>query len=369
MRQFNKLKGTKGFITIWERVIRFRYMITEQAKERCRILAFWERHGTKPTEEAFNIKERTLFLWQKKLKEGLGKLEFLNSKKRTPKNKRKRIWDSRILDEIKKLRLEHKNLGKEKIHPLLFDFCDVYGFTCPGISTVGRLIKDLGGLRDYPQRITGTGRITKVKRNKVLRKPKNFKALYPGHCIAFDTIEKQRNGYRMYILVAIDLYSRIAFALGSKSHGSQTMAHFLHLISILFPYDIKNVLSDNGSEFKKYFIRETGKKSIIHFYTYPKTPKMNAHCERLNRTLQEEFIDYHINLLFDDITEFNKQFSNYLFFYNEKRVHHAFKNKRSPIEAMLQSKHYKINLPADCKNGWTYTKTLKTNLKMLKFTV
>ena len=30
MRQFNKLKGTKGFITIWERVIRFRYMITEQ---------------------------------------------------------------------------------------------------------------------------------------------------------------------------------------------------------------------------------------------------------------------------------------------------------------------------------------------------
>ena len=112
MRQFNKLKGTKGFITIWERVIRFRYMITEQAKERCRILAFWERHGTKPSEEAFNIKERTLFLWQKKLKEGLGKLEFLNSKKRTPKNKRKRIWDSRILDEIKKLRLEHKNLGK-----------------------------------------------------------------------------------------------------------------------------------------------------------------------------------------------------------------------------------------------------------------
>lgn len=124
MRQFNKFKGTKGFITIWQRVLRFRYMITEQAKERCRILAFWEKHGAEATKEAFKIKERTLFLWQKKLKEGGGKLEFLNSKKRTPKNKRKRIWDIRILEEITKIRAEHKNLGKEKIHPLLLDFCD-----------------------------------------------------------------------------------------------------------------------------------------------------------------------------------------------------------------------------------------------------
>ena len=337
-------------------------MITEQAKQRCRILAFWERHGARATEEAFNIKERTFFLWQKKLKEGLGKLESLNPKKRTPKNKRKRIWDERMLEEIKKIRAEHKNLGKEKIHPLLLDFCDAYGLVCPGISTIGRLLKDLGGLRDYPQRITGMGRITKVKRNKVLRKPKDFKALYPGHCIAFDTIEKQKNGNRMYILVAIDLYSRVGFALGTRSHSSQTMAHFLHLISMLFPYEIKNVLSDNGSEFKKYFVIQTGKKSIIHFHTYPKTPKMNAHCERLNRTLQEEFIDYKINLLFDDITEFNRQFSNYLLFYNEKRVHHAFKNKCSPLEAMLQSSHYKLNLPLDCKNGWTYT----SNWKKLK---
>ena len=356
MRQFNKLKGTKGFITTWQRVIRFKYMITKEAKERCKMLAFWERYGTSATEEAFKVKRRTLFLWQKSLKAGSGKLESLNPKKRTPKNKRKRVWDSRILEEIKRLRDLHKNLGKEKIHPLLLDFCDAYGLMCPGISTIGRLMKDLGGLRDFPKRITVTGRINSVKRNKALRKPKDFKALYPGHCIAFDTIEKQRNGQRMYILVAVDLYSRIAFALGTKSHGSQTMAHFLYLISLFFPYDIKHVLSDNGSEFKKYFTREVGRKMITHFHTYPKTPKMNAHCERLNRTLQEEFIDYNINLLFEDITTFNKKFEQYLLFYNEERVHFAFKNKRSPLQAMLQSTHYKSNLPEKCKNGWTYTR-------------
>jgi len=355
MRIFNKFKGTKGFISTWERVLRFRYMITEQAKERCRILAFWERHGTQATGEAFGVKRRTLFLWQSRLKVGLGKLEALNPKKKTPKNRRKRIWDQSILDEIKRLRKTHKNLGKEKLHPLLLDFCDAYDLKCPGISTIGRLIKDLGGLRDYPKKITGTGRIVKANRAKVLRKPKDFKALYSGHCLAFDTIEKQRNGKRMYILVAIDLYSRTAFALATKSHGSQTMAHFLHLISMLFPCDIKHVLSDNGSEFKKYFTQLVGRKSIIHFHTYPKTPKMNAHCERLNRTLQEEFIDYNLHLLFNDVTTFNTQFKEYLLFYNERRVHHAFKNKLSPLQFMLQSNHYQSYLPKECKNGWTYT--------------
>jgi len=330
-------------------------MITEQAIQRCRILTFWDKHGTSATEEAFSIKRRTLFLWQKKLKEGGGKPEALNPIKRIPKNKRRRVWDCRTLEEIKRLRDKHKNLGKEKLYPLLADFCDVEGLTCPSPSTIGRLVKDLGGLRDFPKKITGTGKIKKADRNKVLRKPKRFKALYPGHCIAFDTIEKQRSGKRMYIIVAIDLYTRIGFALGTKSHASNTMAHFLHLISMLFPYSIKHVLSDNGSEFKKYFSALVGKKSIIHFHTYPRTPKMNAHCERLNRSLQEEFIDFNLNDLFNDITSFNKKFNEYLEFYNEKRVHHAFQNKYSPLQFMLQSKHYKDKLPEECKNGWTYT--------------
>lgn len=75
MRIFNKFKGTRGFLSLYERVLRFRYMITEQAKERCRILAFWERHGDEATQEAFKVSRRTLFRWQKKLNDSLGKLE------------------------------------------------------------------------------------------------------------------------------------------------------------------------------------------------------------------------------------------------------------------------------------------------------
>jgi hypothetical protein len=63
MKIFNKFRGTKGFISTWERMIRFRDMITKEAKERVRILVFWKKHGTEATTEAFKVKRRTLFLW------------------------------------------------------------------------------------------------------------------------------------------------------------------------------------------------------------------------------------------------------------------------------------------------------------------
>src|SRR5665213_1908599 len=253
MRIFNKFRGTKGFISTWERVIRFRYMITEQAKQRTKILAFWEEYGTDATKKAFGTKRRTLFLWQKKLKEGKGKLEALNPIKRTPKNRRKRVWDTRILTELRRIREQRKNLGKEKIYPLLKKYTDTLNLSCPSVCTIGRLIADLGGLRVSPQKLGYKGKILKVNRKKILRKPKDFRAMYHGHCIALDTIEKQRNGVRLYILVAEDLYSRTGFACASVSHSSKTMAHFLYLVSQLFLYPIKHVLTDNGSEFKKYF--------------------------------------------------------------------------------------------------------------------
>jgi transposase InsO family protein len=355
MHIFNKFKGTKGFVSTWERVIRFRYMITEEAKRRTRILAFWEEYGTDAVKKAFGVSRRTLFNWQKALNEGRGKLEALNPAKRTPKNRRKRVWDTRILDELRRIREQRKNLGKEKLHPLLKKYARANDLPCPSVATIGRLIADLGGLRVSPQKLGHNGKTLKANRKKVLRKPKDFRAMYPGHCIALDTIEKQQNGVRMYVLVAEDLYSRIGFACASKSHSSETMAHFLHLVSELFPYQIRHVLTDNGSEFKKHFDRLCGKKSFVHFHTYPRTPKMNSHCERLNRTLQEEFIDYHLGLLFDDATKFNSLFREYLDFYNTERVHWAFHNKRTPLEAMVQSTHYQANLPEECKDGWAHT--------------
>ena len=66
----------------------------------------------------------------------------------------------------------------------------------------------------------------------------------------------------------------------------------------LFPKPPDVVLSDNGSEFETGFAEALGERGIRRWSTDPKTPKMNAHAERLGRTLQESFVDDHEELLF-----------------------------------------------------------------------
>ncbi len=50
---------------------------------------------------------------------------------------------------------------------------------------------------------------------------------------------------------------------------------------------------------------------------------MNAHVERFNRTLRDEFVDYHESLLFEDTAEFNRKLGGYLVQYNILRPHHT----------------------------------------------
>ncbi|MFH1308954.1 MAG: integrase core domain-containing protein, partial [Patescibacteria group bacterium] len=88
------------------------------------------------------------------------------------------------------------------------------------------------------------------------------------------------------------------------------------------------------------------------YHTYPKQPKMNAHVERFNRTIQEEFVDFHINELIIPET-FNRKLIDWLIWYNTKRVHYAFKNKLSPVQYILSLD--KDKLSQECNFGWTYT--------------
>jgi transposase InsO family protein len=121
---------------------------------------------------------------------------------------------------------------------------------------------------------------------------------------------------------------------------------------------IHYVLTDNGSEFKKHFGEELKKQHLIHYHTYPKTPKMNAHLERFNRTIQDEFIDYHNYLLLNS-DDFSRKLIDYLIFYNTERVHYAFQNKLAPIQFMMtiQPGSLPIKLPLESRIGWHYTGT------------
>ena len=347
-----KYPGLKGFVNLYEYAVRYSYMITKKALHKARVLAFWEKHGLEATIEAFQIKRRILFHWKKQFNEKGRIPEALNEKSRAPKKKRKRLWPDTVIAEIKRLRWEHPNLGKDKIYPLLQSFCDRQGIVCPKSSTIARLIKDLGGLRIFPQKITHFGKIKPLKRRKILRKPKDLKVLYPGHLVAFDTIEKHIYGSRRYVITFEDIFTRFGFAWATSSHASRAAKEFFNYCRKVFPFPMMFILTDNGSEFAKHFTEELKRLHLVHYHTYPRTPKMNSHIERFNRTIQEEFIDYHIGELLN-VQLFNKKLIDWLIWYNTERPHWAFKNKLSPVQFILSLQP--LQLPQECNFGWTYT--------------
>lgn len=361
-----KFTGVKGFLTVYENGLRYR-MLTEKAKYKAKVLVFWEKHGLEAAMDAFPVKRATFFLWKKKFQEG--GMEALNEKKRAPKTTRKREWSLEIRQKIREMRESplHPNLGPEKIHPLLKTFCKEKNLKCPGIRTIARIIEDdPEKMRIFPQKISHFGKVKKVDRTKVLRKPKDFKPEYPGHLVALDTIEKFIDGTRRYVITFEDIYGRFAFAWATKSHASKAAEEFFDICLKVFPFSFNflYVLTDNGSEFKKHFSERLKELHLTHFHTYPKTPKMNAHVERFNRTIQEDWIDWHLSEL-KDPDVFNRHLMDYLIFYNTERVHYAFQNKLSPVQFMVKWQEEQLaaagvavsnlNLPVESNYGWHYS--------------
>jgi transposase InsO family protein len=327
-------------------------MVTEKAKRKARILAFWQKHGLEATIEAFGTKRRTLYFWKRQQKDGGGSFEALNEKSKRPKSVRYREWPSETVAEIRRLRTKHPNLGKEKICILLRSFCVVRNLRCPSARTVGRLIADAPGkMRIFPAKVHHDGTIVLRKRQKRLRKPKGFIAMHPGHCGSFDTVERFIHGCRRYVVTFTDIFSRFTFAYATTSHASTAARECFRLVTAVFPYRLEYILTDNGSEFMKHFDEELRSLHKTHWHTYPRTPKMNAHCERFNRTIQEEFVDYHVSLLLD-VRKFNDALLNWLLWYNGERPHWSL-GLKSPIQFLT------AQTPGLCNMWWPDTKTSK----------
>jgi putative transposase len=348
MQIFNKLKGTKGFISTRERVIRFRYMITEEAKERCRILAFWEKHGLQATTEAFNISRATLFRWQKNLEAGKGKLEALNTQSRAPKTRRKRIIPEEVRNFIISERKYDHHLSKDKLSVLMKED----GIANLSSSTVGRILNDLKkqGVLSKNIKHSYYAKTDTFKEKKVIKRKKLRSKGHKGGLVKADSIVCFTNGIKRYIVTAIDRESKFAFAYAYKNHSSDSASNFMQKFKSVSPISLTHVQTDNGSEFAKHFEIHLEKNNIIHFHTYPRCPKMNSEIERFNRTLSDAFIQQNRLLLACDIEAFNQKLIDWLLWYNTRRPHWSL--------GLISPLRYIVNqLPEKSHMLWTSTKT------------
>jgi putative transposase len=325
---------------------------------RIKVIKFYDSYGQSACREAFGISRSTVFLWKAKLKAGHGRLESLAPASRAPKTRRRRCTSSLITDFIVQQREEHPRLGKDKLTELLKPVCIKADLDCPSVSTVGRVMGDLKaqGRLSSNRRLSlqaSTGKLHEHKyRSRITKERRgNYYPSLPGDLVQLDCVIKFINGIRRYVISAIDYQSEFAFSLAYSSLSSARAKDFLHKFIGVAPFEIKRVQTDNGSEFYKLFHESCQTLGLTHYWNYPRRPKMNAKIERYNRTIQEEFIDYHLEDMAYDSSSFNYQLIDWVLWYNTKRPHWTLKLK-SPLKALLDN----LQLPTEESNMlWTDT--------------
>ncbi|MCW5943046.1 MAG: transposase family protein, partial [Fimbriimonadaceae bacterium] len=314
---------------------------------RLEVIKFYDEFGEKATRKAFKVARSTVFLWKQKLKASHGKLYILANLSRKPHTARRMLVEEETYIYIKNLRQQYPRLGKEKIARLL----KAERSKNPNIqllspSAVGKLIRRNNWFLYLGER----------RKNKSIRPDKQRVFGYPiqqaGDLMRIDTVVRFDHGVKRYILTAIDPVTKFAFAETYKSHSSRSAAKFFQDLHQVTPYLIRAVQTDNGSEFLGQFDKELEKRGIVHFFSYPRSPKQNAHIERFNRTLQEEFVDANTQDL-PNLPTFNNKLITYLLFYNTERPHQALKYQ-SPMAVVvkhLQKSNMYVTNTSPCRSA------------------
>lgn len=330
-------------------------LMPEIAKLRMKALNFWDKHGIRAATDAFDVSTRTLYWWRRLLR--TGGPEALIPRSKAPLVRRSRHWHPDVLKEIRRLRTELPNLGKEQIFVRLKPWCEARHFTCPSTSTIGRIIAGAHDkMRMIPVRLSARGKARLIKKRSVKpRRPKQYRPVKTGELIGMDAIELRMGDLRRYIITMIDEHSDYALALAVPSLNSDITSHFFSKATKLFPVAIRQVVTDNGKEFLGNFDKTLQEASIKHIWTYPYTPKMNATCERFNRTLREQFIEFNELLLFEDLNLFNQRMAEYLVLYNSKRPHKSLE-LMTPVDYILRESK-------NCNMWWTHTSPVNAKQK------
>jgi len=306
------------------------YASHPEVEEKIKIITFYDIYGLSATKDAFLIGRSTVFLWKKKIKDANGSLNGLINKNRKPYNTRRMFVEEKILEFIRNIRKDYPRIGKDKIKPLLDMYCQDHGIQTISSSKIGKIIRRNNWYFYLGKR--------QKKRSIIPDKKRVFgyEVKDPGDLIQIDTIVRFEHGIKRYIVTAIDVVTKFSFAYMYKSHTSLKARDFANKLLKVTPYPIKAIQTDNGSEFLKDFDKALADLGIVHFFTYPHSPKQNACVERFNRTIQEECIDYHGVLLEEKETKlFNDKLIDYLLWYNTKRPHFALK-QQAPMQAVVE---------------------------------
>jgi len=326
-------------------------------EERLKIIQFFDEFGAEATRKAFNKSRSTIYLWKQKLKRANGRIASLAPGSKAPIHRRRRSVHPFIEAFIISYRTDHPGADKTTLTPVLASACTSSGIKPVSESTVGRIIHDLKERGRLPKstRITIHGRtgnlvVRERKRLRQKQRRKGFRPQKPGDIVQMDTVAVFAAGIKRYIFTAIDMSTRFAFACAYPSNSSANGRDFLKKFIEVVPFHATHIQTDNGGEFEKHFDKTCQDYGLVHFFNYPRHPQSNSCLERFNRTIQEQFVYWHIDSI-DDIDTFNREMMEYLIWYNTEKPHRGI-NNLSPLRYYIDNF---LTHPQNSNMLWTLT--------------
>jgi len=323
---FKGIRGYKSFMKL--KTNTFLCQEHPEIEQKLQIIKFFDKYGLSPTKDAFKTSRSSIYLWKKKLNDASGSLHSLINESRKPKRSKKMYIEIKTYEFIESLRRKYPTLSKDKIKPLLDEFCRENNLPVISPSTIGKIIKRNNWFFYLHNR-----RKPKSKQNK--RRVFGYKVKDIGDLVQLDAIVKFEQGIKRYVITAIETKSKFGFGYSYTNLSSKSAADFIEKLTKVSPFQIKAIQTDNGSEFLRLADQKMQDKGIVHFFTYPRSPKSNAVIERFNRTIQDEFINGCEQTLFTDTNQFNHELMDYLLFYNTKRIHSRISGK-VPMNYILE---------------------------------
>ena len=308
-----------GTVSGVSRLANLRVELSRKARQRLKWFDYYNSHGrnARLTCRHFDISPQTFYRWKRRYNPRHP--ASLEERTHRPRHLRPPTYSTELVEAVLRLREKYPRWGKDKLVILLRR----EGFDC-STSTVGRIVhklKERGVLREpVPNHISARKR--RWQRPYAIRKPKEYVAKKPGDIVEVDTLDiRPLPGVILKHFTARDIISRWDVLEAHSRATSNTASRFIDILLKRMPFPIRAIQVDGGSEFQDAFERECQERGIKLFVLPPRSPKLNGHVERAQRTHTEEF--YEVTEASFEIGELNQALLKWEKVYNTVRPHQS----------------------------------------------
>lgn len=291
--------------------------LSPDAQKRLWWLDWYESHenNAERTCRHFGISKSVFYRWKNRYNRKNLKTIEDNKETRRPNHLRTMSTPGWILKEIYEIRKNDLEKSKWEIHEEL---------KRRGILVAHNVIQKV--IKRNPELLNAQHKkhVQKHRHYVIarLKAAREMREKYPGALVQVDTQYFYVLRQKFYLFSAVDCKSRYGFVWCYPTISSLSAADFVRRVLAYFPFPIRAINTDNGSEYLLFFHRELEKSGIPHYFSDPYCPKQNGRVERFHQTVEYEYFNYQDDLL-PDLAMINDRCLLFNEKYNTRRFHQS----------------------------------------------